>query len=1237
MLYTHIKMVHSLHPARLIGSKKNKKRIKVVNDTVDEISWQIEFLLCIVDCFYRWIFYCCHHLYIFLHLMVSGLILGFNFFALILSLLFSFLSYNYIFSIICWQFGFVSYFFFFLLMFIYYYTHKCIHWYLFVTKLFFCWSRCIIYKIYLTILNLLYISYKIIVANYYIDPLFISVFNKLLSFYLWFILFLIRFYTCILKTILYDTFGWKKIHIKVHRVDLEWNFWYSSKTTLFDLVLHIKKKMNEWKYDDDYCITHPEINLNNHKIFNQQICHTKLAKLPGILIFPYYTKSGHKNNSNISSSNSLDNYNSNLLTFNDFINVCNEIKEDDDNIFYLEDYYPICDEQCAQKWNQTEMKRVFVNDTNISGIYDHTHVNKPDSQLIRKPLLNLHETNVLNFIKIKIYSSNVIHYYPFCKSNTIGHLHDFTQRLLKIYGIYENYSICHTNKNNQVSSRYLIFNHENKFHMSFEEIGYQKDNNALLIVPNHFSKVVCGGGQYGNSKSRLSRSKRTRKQSRSYWEIHGSKYNSKRKSKSNIQKSNIQKSISIKKQKKDKKKKKRTRNKKYRSKLGKLHNKFRFDIENFDEDNILYTEHDAGLMNKECNECCALMFEDESLLNKKKQYALCCQKGQISLPKLNEMPQELVDLLVKNDRRGKFFRKHIRKFNSALAFASFGINSDKNTHLKKKLNDPKWGSLKVNGHICHQMNESFVNTNEPTFASIYFYSGSDSKEVENRLKFSNLEDSKLSREILEILQKIIHDLNPFYKQFKNAIELQQQKPLQRLQIVLKAGITPDGKHKGCYNLPTSLEQVAAIIPGHNMEQKHRDIMLLLKDDTDDKVVKDVKKKNKKIINKKKKKTRDLIINVKNNTDDTDWYDKAHSQRRKVFINEGHVMYDPATYVLMFPNGRYGWGPNCYLKNKKDGVDADIKQNEEDLAELIGYVDGIDADHEKNQRIKGKYVNCRKYYKYYMMIRNKSKALLHRFGALWQQKIIDDWCKVESNDLRYYITNKDKFRICYAHELLDAIQEDTADTAGSALYLGPAFTCGPRWYHNKYQDAMTIVQNYKKPDLFITFTTNRDWAEIKSNLFENQTFVDRPDLVSRVFQIKKEALLKDLTKNHVLGHTIAHVHTIEFQKRGLPHIHILIILSNDDSIKTSEDIDSVTCAEIPDAKKHPKLYDMVIKNMIHFHVSCIENGVCTKHFPKDYQCRTSIVEDGYPLYRRRHPEQVCNMIFIFMLCIMIFIW
>ena len=56
-----------------------------------------------------------------------------------------------------------------------------------------------------------------------------------------------------------------------------------------------------------------------------------------------------------------------------------------------------------------------------------------------------------------------------------------------------------------------------------------------------------------------------------------------------------------------------------------------------------------------------------------------------------------------------------------------------------------------------------------------------------------------------------------------------------------------------------------------------------------------------------------------------------------------------------------------------------------------------------------------------------------------------------------------------------------------------------------------------------------------------------------------------------------MHSIEWQKRGLPHANILFWLV--ESIQ-SDQIDYIICAEIPDLETYPDLNDFVITNMIH---------------------------------------------------------
>lgn len=49
-----------------------------------------------------------------------------------------------------------------------------------------------------------------------------------------------------------------------------------------------------------------------------------------------------------------------------------------------------------------------------------------------------------------------------------------------------------------------------------------------------------------------------------------------------------------------------------------------------------------------------------------------------------------------------------------------------------------------------------------------------------------------------------------------------------------------------------------------------------------------------------------------------------------------------------------------------------------------------------------------------------------------------------------------------------------------------------------------------------------------------------------------------------------MHSIEFQKRGLPHAHILAITEKASKPRTVEDYDRVACADVPDPDAHPQV-------------------------------------------------------------------
>ena len=67
-----------------------------------------------------------------------------------------------------------------------------------------------------------------------------------------------------------------------------------------------------------------------------------------------------------------------------------------------------------------------------------------------------------------------------------------------------------------------------------------------------------------------------------------------------------------------------------------------------------------------------------------------------------------------------------------------------------------------------------------------------------------------------------------------------------------------------------------------------------------------------------------------------------------------------------------------------------------------------------------------------------------------------------------------------------------------------------------------------------------------------------------------------------------MYVIEFQKRGLPHAHILVILEEYYKLNTTDDYDQVISAEIPDTEVFPELYANVARTMSHGPCGVINN-------------------------------------------------
>jgi len=132
----------------------------------------------------------------------------------------------------------------------------------------------------------------------------------------------------------------------------------------------------------------------------------------------------------------------------------------------------------------------------------------------------------------------------------------------------------------------------------------------------------------------------------------------------------------------------------------------------------------------------------------------------------------------------------------------------------------------------------------------------------------------------------------------------------------------------------------------------------------------------------------------------------------------------------------------------------------------------------------------------------------------------------------------------------------------------------------YQDAMAICIWADCSNAFVTFTCNPQWLEIKRALLLGQQPQDRPDLVTRVFKIKLKEFINDIHENHILGRTIAGIYVVEFQKRGLPHAHIIIFFTKDCKPHTVEDVDRMISVELLNSETNKLAHEIVARCMVH---------------------------------------------------------
>jgi hypothetical protein len=208
-------------------------------------------------------------------------------------------------------------------------------------------------------------------------------------------------------------------------------------------------------------------------------------------------------------------------------------------------------------------------------------------------------------------------------------------------------------------------------------------------------------------------------------------------------------------------------------------------------------------------------------------------------------------------------------------------------------------------------------------------------------------------------------------------------------------------------------------------------------------------------------------------------------------------YEPLQFPLLFPHGTPGWGLQ---------------------------------DNGGPHLVNSLPLTQHEWYKNRLLTDNRFSI----FGRLTCEYLCDMYSRIEEERLRYIRRSKEKTG-------QDGTLRDEIEEEGN-LELPSSFMGSRKWASEQTADSLTLARTYGPPSFFITMTCNPEWPEIKSRLHPGQQSSDLPVVVARAFKIRLQHLLHVIRTK--MGQITYLTSSIEFQKRGLPHCHIVLQVRTD---------------------------------------------------------------------------------------------
>ena len=121
-------------------------------------------------------------------------------------------------------------------------------------------------------------------------------------------------------------------------------------------------------------------------------------------------------------------------------------------------------------------------------------------------------------------------------------------------------------------------------------------------------------------------------------------------------------------------------------------------------------------------------------------------------------------------------------------------------------------------------------------------------------------------------------------------------------------------------------------------------------------------------------------------------------------------------------------------------------------------------------------------------------------------------------------------------------------------------------------------------------------------------------------------MQEIVEDKLFGNVVAWFWVTEFQKRGLPHMHLLVWLAEANRPREPHQIDAIISAELPTAPNETILRRIIERLMVHgpcgeanpTAICCNRDGQCSKRYPKPFSDETVVDMHGrVERYRRRN--------------------